>query len=147
MGFLTVQKKKVNDSDLYFLTSKMEDGKHLLFLDWDTEFPRDILKTMIALGIPGIMVKAPRGHHFISSLPPMDFRITLRIQRMLKADLEWIKSNRRRGFSSLRVSIKYPNEEPLWVLGYFFEDKKLRKEYEDLVKTYFYKGQPYHSDY
>jgi hypothetical protein len=39
------------------------------------------------------------------------------------------------------------NEEPLWVLGYFFEDKKLRKEYEDLVKTYFYKGQPYHSDY
>ena len=77
MGFLTVQKKKVNDSDLYFLTSKMEDGKHLLFLDWDTEFPRDILKTMIALGIPGIMVKTPRGHHFISSLPPMDFRITL----------------------------------------------------------------------
>ena len=140
---LIVEKKKVDDSDLYFLTSKMEDGKHLLFIDWDNEITKTTLQTMKALQIPGIIVKTPRGHHFISSLPPMEFRVTSILQRMFKADPDWIKHNHERGFSCLRVSVKYEGEKPLWVLGYFFEDKELKKEYEGMVKTYFHKGQPY----
>lgn len=140
---LIVKKKEVDGSDLYFVTSETEGGHHLLFMEWDNEIPKTTLRIMKALQIPGILIKTPRGHHFISSLPPMEFRITSILQRLFKADPAWIKHNHERGFSCLRVSAKYEGEKSLWVLGYFFEDKELAREYERLVKTYFNKGEPY----
>ncbi len=140
-----ISKKDVHGSDVFIIKSTTEKGKHLLFLEWDgLRTPTRVMEGMTALGLRGVLIQTPRGHHFISRARLLDFKETVAIQKMLGADPMWVKGNVRRGHSSLRVSIKYESEKPLKVVK--ATDKPLKKLYEKTIQEYFYKGQSYFAD-
>ncbi len=141
-----IQKKEVHGSDVFVIESSIGKGKHMLFLEWDEEVPRTTIRAMKALGIKGILIKTPRGYHFISRDKPLNFLEMIALQSTLGADPTWTSGNRKRKYASLRVSIKYEGENPLKVVEYPLTDEELKQAYEQTVRYYFYKGQWYFAD-
>ena len=139
----SVEMKKIHEKPMYYIPSKKPDGSHFLFLEWDEPISENVIKTLMGLGVSGILIKTEQGHHFISQASVFSFEQTLSIQRQLGADPKWVEWNGLRGFSVLRVSIKYPNEKYLKVQPYLLTDKELRREYRRTIKKYFYQGEPY----
>lgn len=138
-----IKRKDVHGSRIYYVTSwAKENESHYLFLEWDEEIPYDIMKAIIALKIKGILIKTPRGHHFISSLT-MELEDMINLQRMFGADHIWIANNENRGHAALRVSIKYEDEDPLQVVDYPHTDEELKKWYRKTINKFFFRGEPY----
>jgi len=150
---LTVLRKTVNDSDIYVVISEdPKTKKHFLFLEWDDVFSekleKETVRTMVALNMQGILIRTPRGFHFIASNIKTTLKGMVAVQKLFVADPVWILHNKKREFATLRVSIKYKDEKHLEVVQYPLTDEKLKQEYEAIIKKYFYKGDPYmiHSD-
>lgn len=138
--------RKNDEYGFYYISSELDDGMHMLFLEWDDDNAKTLAQTVLCvLDISGILIETPRGFHFIANIP-MTLEESLKVQQLFRADPPWCINNKNRGYSSLRVSMKYEKEQPLRVIGYRYTNIKLKRWYEEIVQKYFDKGQPYMQD-
>lgn len=125
---------KKEDFPIVVIQSKTENNKHYLFLEWDNKQYANIEFQLSSHCLPGILIETKRGFHFISTYT-YSFKEMIQMQEDMLCDPEWIKHNRERGVSALRISHKY-KKDSLKVVPYIYTSEKLKKEYEKLVRRY-----------